>query len=130
MVAAPKHPLNLWRVTGPDGIGIETRTEAQAYAQVGRLTQQEQSSATVYRWDNGWKLRERVEALPHGAAVPGHVREAIALGEHLDPPQPGIVLADCSCGAEYTVPQGPDEYGALEKAHREHVAAVRSEGQS
>jgi hypothetical protein len=58
----------------------------------------------------------------HDAAVPGHIREAATVGEFLDEPQPGIILADCSCGAEYTVPQGGDEYGALEKAHREHVA--------
>ena len=57
----------------------------------------------------------------HDAAVPGHIREAATVGEFLDQPQPGIILADCSCGAEYTVPQGPDEYRALEKAHREHA---------
>jgi len=61
----------------------------------------------------------------HGAAVPGHVRETATPGEFLDPPRPGIILADCSCGAEYEVPQGDDEYGALEKAHRAHIAAVR-----
>ena len=60
----------------------------------------------------------------HDAAVPGHVREAATPGEFLDPPEPGIILADCSCGAEYEIPQSDDECGALEKAHREHVAAV------
>lgn len=60
----------------------------------------------------------------HDAAVPGHIREAATPGEYLDKPRPGIILGDCSCGAEYEVPQGPDEYGALEKAHREHVAAI------
>jgi hypothetical protein len=60
----------------------------------------------------------------HDAAVPGHVRMATTAGEFLDPPRPGIILADCSCGAEYTVPQGGTEFWALEKAHAEHVAVV------
>jgi|SRR5450755_1660788 hypothetical protein len=62
----------------------------------------------------------------HDAAVPGHIREAATLGEYLDKPRPGVILADCSCGAEYEVPQGGDEYGALEKAHHKHVATAVS----
>lgn len=62
----------------------------------------------------------------HDAAVPGHIREAATPGEYLDKPRPGILLADCSCGAEYEAPQGGDEYGALEKAHAAHVAAVKN----
>ena|ERR1700693_2030157 len=63
------------------------------------------------------------QALPaichhHGAAVRGHVREsATPFGD-------GTIIGDCSCGAEYTVKQGADEYGALEAAHRLHVSAV------
>ena len=72
----------------------------------------------MFHWISGaWVLHDSIEPIP-----PEHVREAIALGENLDPPQPGIVIADCSCGATYSVPQGRDEYGVLEKAHREHVA--------
>jgi hypothetical protein len=124
-VSIPKRPSKVWRVTSPDAMSVETRTQTAAYEWVAKLTQQEQISATVYHWDNGWKLYERVEALPHGAAVPGHVRETTTPGEHLDPPQPSILLADCSCGAEYEVPQGGDEYGALEQAHRAHVTSAR-----
>ena len=62
----------------------------------------------------------------HDAAVPGHIREGATPGEFLAPPQPGVLLVDCSCGAEYTVPQGDDEYGAIEDAHRAHVATVTS----
>lgn len=34
----------------------------------------------------------------------------------------GTILADCSCGGEYSVTQGGDEYGKLEAAHARHVA--------
>lgn len=73
---------------------------------------------------SGIVIRSEGSELWHDAAVPGHIREAATVGEFLDEPRPGIILADCSCGAEYEVPQGDDEYGALEKAHREHVAAA------
>jgi hypothetical protein len=76
----------------------------------------------IDRW--GRVARSGDEELWHDAAVPGHIREAATIGEFLSPPQPGIILADCSCGAEYTVPQGGDEYGALEDAHQAHVAAA------
>lgn len=119
-----KPPAKTWRVSSPDAMSVENRTEAAAYSWVAKLTREMQLPATVYRWDDGWQLYERVEALPHGAAAPGHVREAMALGEDLDPPQPGIILGDCSCGATYSAPQGGDEYGALEAAHRLHVTEV------
>lgn len=55
-----------------------------------------------------------------------HVREAttstdllIAGGETQH--EPGLLLADCSCGDTYTVPSGGDEYAALESAHADHV---------
>lgn len=64
------------------------------------------------------------DALWHDAAVPGHIREGASVGEFLTPPRPGVFLVDCSCGAEYEVPQGGDEYGAIEEAHRAHVAAI------
>jgi hypothetical protein len=47
----------------------------------------------------------------------GHTRESAT------PTDDGMILADCSCGATYSVPQGGDEYGALERAHAEHVAS-------
>jgi hypothetical protein len=53
----------------------------------------------------------------HGAAVRGHVRESIEVLND-------GTIADCSCGAEYAAKQGADEYGGLEAAHRQHVAAV------
>jgi hypothetical protein len=58
---------------------------------------------------------------------PGHVRAAMPPGSLLPerPELAGLLLADCSCGAEYTVPEGGDEFGALEEAHRLHVAASR-----
>lgn len=59
--------------------------------------------------------------------VPGHVREAMAIGESLDPPQPGVLLGDCSCGVTYTAVRAPDgdEYGPLEAAHAAHAAHVK-----
>ena len=33
----------------------------------------------------------------------------------------GELIADCSCGAEYRVSMGGDEYGKLEAAHRLHM---------
>jgi hypothetical protein len=50
-----------------------------------------------------------------------HMRETTT------PMDDGTLLADCSCGAEYSVPQGGDEYAALEAAHAEHVAATEEE---
>ena len=84
------------------------------------------SSVEYDRWGNVTEYND--DELWHDAAVPGHIREAATPGEFLDKPKPGIILADCSCGAEYEVPQGDDEYRALEKAHREHIAAVSSKG--
>jgi hypothetical protein len=56
--------------------------------------------------------------------VPGHVRETTTPGSDIPdhPELAGLLLADCSCGAEYTVPEGSDEFGALEEAHKRHVA--------
>jgi hypothetical protein len=80
------------------------------------------SSVEVNRW--GRRTLQQNDNQHHGAGVPGHVRESTTPGEFLDSPRPGVLLADCSCGAEYEVPQGDDEYGALERAHAAHVAAV------
>src|ERR1017187_6158915 len=46
----------------------------------------------------------------------GHQRESAT------PMDDGALLADCSCGATYSVPQGVDEYDALEAAHARHIA--------
>lgn len=51
-----------------------------------------------------------------------HVRETTT------PLDDGTLLADCSCGAEYSVPQGGDEYAALEAAHAQHVEATKEPG--
>jgi hypothetical protein len=48
--------------------------------------------------------------------------------ETTTPMEDGTLLADCSCGATYSVPQGGGEYGKLERAHRRHVAAVTEDG--
>jgi hypothetical protein len=47
-----------------------------------------------------------------------HQREAVT------PMQDGTLLADCSCGATYSVPQGGDEYAALEAAQAQHAAGA------
>lgn len=54
-----------------------------------------------------------------------HVRESATPGAFLPdrPELAGLVVADCSCGAEYTAPEG--EIGALDKAHKRHVAEVK-----
>jgi hypothetical protein len=61
------------------------------------------------------------------AGVAGHVREATTLRSLLSarPELAGLLLADCNCGAEYTVPEGGDELGALEEAHWRHASAPR-----
>lgn len=68
------------------------------------------------------------------AAAAAHVRETATPSEFLDADAllevfaktgsvPGpVIVADCSCGAVYVVPQGDDEYGHLEEAHERHVA--------
>ena len=45
-----------------------------------------------------------------------HVRETAT------PMDDGTLLADCSCGGEYSVPQRGDEFASLEAAHARHVA--------
>jgi hypothetical protein len=115
-------PSKPWRVYGARGISEDYRSQRAAYEAVDTITHLG-SKAKVYRWDRDggrWQLFEVIEAIP-----PEHVREGSTVGEFLTPPRPGIILGDCSCGAEYEVPQGRDEYGALEKAHREHVAATK-----
>lgn len=56
------------------------------------------------------------------AAPDVHVRETTT------PMDNGTLLADCSCGAEYSVPQGDDEYAALEAAHTQHVETTEGSG--
>lgn len=58
------------------------------------------------------------------AAPEPHVRETTT------PMDDGTLLADCSCGAEYSIPQGGNEYAALEAAHAKHVAERRSDGRA
>jgi hypothetical protein len=41
--------------------------------------------------------------------------------EGATPQDDGTLLGDCSCGAVYIVPQGGDEFGALEAAQAAHV---------
>jgi hypothetical protein len=54
--------------------------------------------------------------LIHDSMTPEHQREATT------PIEDGTLLADCSCGGTYSVPQGGDEYAALEEAHVRHAA--------
>jgi hypothetical protein len=49
------------------------------------------------------------------AIMKKHVREAAT------PMEDGALVADCSCGGSYSVPQGGDEYGALEAEHARHA---------
>jgi len=49
-----------------------------------------------------------------------HVREATT------PLPGGTLLADCSCGGTYSVPQGGNEYLALTRAHGEHIAEAEA----
>lgn len=56
--------------------------------------------------------------------VTGHVRETTTLTDFLPCYPDGFMLADCSCGGGYMVPAGEDEYGALEAAHKQHIAEV------
>ena len=49
-----------------------------------------------------------------------HEREAVT------PLPNGTLLADCTCGGSYSVPQGGDEYAALEAAHQEHALTAPS----
>jgi hypothetical protein len=37
------------------------------------------------------------------------------------------IIVDCTCGAEFVVPSGGDEYGTMELAHRNHVNGVMFE---
>lgn len=46
--------------------------------------------------------------------------------ETTTPMDDGTLLADCSCGASYSVPQGGNEYAALEEAHSRHVAEAKA----
>jgi hypothetical protein len=48
----------------------------------------------------------------------GHIRETTT-------PIDGQLISDCSCGAEYSVPWGGNEYAKLEQAHAAHVAAAQ-----
>jgi hypothetical protein len=72
--------------------------------------------------------------------ITGHVRLGATPGELMEPdelassfaragmhePYPSrVIVADCSCGGIYIVPQGEDEYDALETAHRAHVKLMR-----
>jgi hypothetical protein len=123
----PRPPAKPWRVYGARGISEDYGSKRRAYETVesiaGSGTRPGGTRAKVYHWEAGsWKLYEIIEPIPLE-----HEREAATVGEFLTPPRPGIILADCSCGAEYEVPQGGDEYGALEKAHKEHVAKVAAD---
>lgn len=56
------------------------------------------------------------------ARADAHVRETTT------PMDDGTLLADCSCGTEYSVPQGGNEFAALEEAHARHVEATEGSG--
>jgi hypothetical protein len=121
-VTATRSPSKPWRVYGARGISTDYASKRAAYEAVesiaGTGTRPGISRAKVFHWISGsWVIHDIIEPIP-----PEHVREGSSVGEFLTPPRPGIILGDCSCGAEYEVPQGPDEYGALEAAHRKHVA--------
>ena len=51
-----------------------------------------------------------------------HIREAVTPTGSTTYGPGGCLLIDCSCGAEYSVPQGGDEGKAVDEAHRKHVA--------
>jgi hypothetical protein len=70
-----------------------------------------------------WWRQPEPSSIAH-VSFPGHVIESVTPGADIPdrPELAGFLLADCSCGAEYTVPEGPDEFGALEEAHKRHVA--------
>jgi len=54
-----------------------------------------------------------------------HVREAVTPVGSLTEGEGGFLVADCSCGGTYAVPQGPDhitEGKVLAAAHLQHVA--------
>jgi len=107
-----------------DGGGWYMRSRSKKCPVHGSKQEDWAMSSVEISTASGVVIRSTAGELWHDAAVPGHIREAATVGEFLDVPRPGVILADCSCGAEYEVPQGGDEYGALEKAHREHVAAA------
>lgn len=73
-----------------------------------------------------WPVRGSCPAcVADRAASDAHEREATT------PMEDGTLLADCSCGGTYSVPQGGDEYEALEAARRGHIAseaAAKGEG--
>jgi hypothetical protein len=69
-------------------------------------------------------------SIPLDSAVDGHTRVATTRTNLLDDDRygPGLLLADCSCGGTYTVPEGGvDEFAALEREHVRHVARKCSE---
>jgi hypothetical protein len=51
-----------------------------------------------------------------------HVREAVTPVDSTTYGPGGALLADCSCGGTYSVPQGWNEGEALDEAHETHVA--------
>ena len=73
---------------------------------------------------------------PHKAPASAHVRETATPSEFLAADElaevfaqtgvtPGpVIVGECWCGAVYAVPQGDDEYGALEAAQAKHVQEV------
>jgi hypothetical protein len=64
-----------------------------------------------------------VRDLIHEGMTPEHSREATT------PMNDGTLLADCSCGGTYSVPQDPygGELGALNAAHLEHAERLLDE---
>lgn len=54
-----------------------------------------------------------------------HKRVAATLTDLLEGEYPpGLVVGDCSCGHEYTVPAGPDEFNLLEASQAAHAASA------
>jgi hypothetical protein len=56
-----------------------------------------------------------------------HVRETATPGSLMDDPGLyGWIVADCSCGGRYAVPEGGDEFAALEAGHARHIAEAEA----
>ena len=51
-----------------------------------------------------------------------HTREATTPASYSATAEGDILIADCSCGGTYTVPQGGDELAALDAGQAEHAA--------
>lgn len=100
------------------GLGV-TRSTASA-----RATRLRRRLGLGPNHDLGQWARDNITAWEEPSRI--HVREATTPTTLLGEGVPGLLLADCSCGDTYTVPEGalPTEFQALEAAHAAHVRKV------